>query len=226
MDTVFMFHLNLVCGGFAYYSADTEWINSGEHGREIRKPTPVVKPDVATQRLEALGQFAFYVDNDTSYEHWLFRRGWAFVSKSYGQSTMSHWIGKRTCVKSPLNTYTDVQLCSERALGRLSRGQQRLEILERENQTCLRCGESTDNFEIHHVRAFSRGGETLKQNLVALCTECNSEIGTNHISELYDLAGIPHGYDSSLIRASRTFGSHLAAVQFSDNMVHTRCEIW
>lgn len=51
----------------------------------------------------------------------------------------------------------------------------RYEIIERDNSTCRYCGKVLRIKEIHidHVVPYSRGGETVSENLVVACATCN-----------------------------------------------------
>lgn len=51
----------------------------------------------------------------------------------------------------------------------------RFQVLERDNYKCVYCGASADEteIEIDHITPFSKGGETVLDNLVTSCKECN-----------------------------------------------------
>lgn len=58
----------------------------------------------------------------------------------------------------------------------------RQQVIERDEQTCQRCGievsemgESGPNFEIHHLIPFAAGGPNHPENLVTLCLDCHSK---------------------------------------------------
>ena len=79
---------------------------------------------------------------------------------------------------------------------------------------------------MQHVRPFSRGGETTSQNLVTLCESCNQMYGIDEVTELYEKAGLHFGYDPSIIRGTLTANARNKALELSDNLMQTRCEIW
>jgi len=56
----------------------------------------------------------------------------------------------------------------------------RTEILQRDNHTCQRCGESGNNVKLHvdHIIPKSKGGITESRNLETLCKKCN--LGKNN----------------------------------------------
>jgi len=54
----------------------------------------------------------------------------------------------------------------------------RQEILARDEYKCLRCG-SKEKLSVDHIVARANGGKSLPENLVTLCTSCNSWKRTN-----------------------------------------------
>lgn len=46
-------------------------------------------------------------------------------------------------------------------------------ILERDNYTCVYCGDKEGPFEVDHVMPKSRGGTNDESNLVCSCRSCN-----------------------------------------------------
>ena len=54
----------------------------------------------------------------------------------------------------------------------------RMRVFMRDNYTCTICGKSRENYptlELHvdHIKPWSKGGETIIENLQTLCAECN-----------------------------------------------------
>ena len=54
----------------------------------------------------------------------------------------------------------------------------RFQVLRRDNFTCCQCGASPakdSSVELHvdHIKAWSNGGETVRENLQTLCLKCN-----------------------------------------------------
>ena len=52
---------------------------------------------------------------------------------------------------------------------------QRFRILKRDNFTCQMCGRKSPDVELHidHKIPVSKGGKTVDDNLVTLCSDCN-----------------------------------------------------
>lgn len=48
----------------------------------------------------------------------------------------------------------------------------RYRVLERDGGKCCLCG-SRDNLHVDHIIPYSKGGETVMENLRALCADCN-----------------------------------------------------
>ena len=70
------------------------------------------------------------------------------------------------------------ELTQIRKTGRSVSKRLRFRVLRRDKFTCQACGRSPskDNvvLEIDHIKAYSNGGETVIENLQALCKDCNS----------------------------------------------------
>jgi len=48
----------------------------------------------------------------------------------------------------------------------------RNEIFDRDGNKCIMCN-STSHLQLDHIKPFSRGGRTVKENLQTLCAPCN-----------------------------------------------------
>jgi hypothetical protein len=218
----------MLCGGYAYFSTISEWTCPSEIGREIRKPSCCTVDTVANW-LEELGHPAHVIQTEADYEHWTLRRGWAFVPDAIARGMMQQWLNDRECIKDALGTYTDVMLASPGTLKHIASRGRRRSVIERDRGRCLLCGRTEADgvtLTVHHVRAHSRGGETTARNLICLCAPCNQSLGTEKLDELYELAGLPHGIDIGLMKGEFTDTAFTAALKLSDNLMHTRCEIF
>jgi hypothetical protein len=56
--------------------------------------------------------------------------------------------------------------------------EERNEVFERDNNSCLRCG-STENLSIDHIKPLASGGDNSINNLQTLCKSCNSSKGNS-----------------------------------------------
>lgn len=54
----------------------------------------------------------------------------------------------------------------------------RLQVLERDEYKCSRCGKSLTSLEVHHIRARRHGGRNVPENLETLCTDCHARTPT------------------------------------------------
>ena len=52
----------------------------------------------------------------------------------------------------------------------------RLEIFNRDNFTCQRCGNSNDMLAVHHISYNKNPWESTNENLITLCSACHEEI--------------------------------------------------
>ena len=232
IDGVYVFDLRLLCGGYSYFSTFTHWVGFGTSHREIRKPS-LVAVDSFYNLLKELGHFnnksflqkGLVVGNQEQYENWLYRRGWGFVTKEFVQVHMSQWLKPRECIRSPLRIFTDIGLVPPATLNQHAHSRLRNKVLERDGKQCLICDSATQ-LTMQHVTPYSYGGETTLRNLVTLCNACNQRCGVELLTELYELAGLHHSFDPSLVKKVPTKESIHRAISLSDNLMQTRCEVW
>lgn len=221
-EHVYAYRLHLMCGGYAYYSTYSQFDGFGDHHRDRRKPS-LCRAQVMQDSLESFGQGYTTIADITDFDRWLFVRGWALVSQTVARELMCHFLNTRTCLKDSCGSFTDVKICSPHSTGR--RPRVRDQVLQRDGGRCLLCG-SIENPTLHHVTAYARGGETSSRNLVVLCAPCNQRVGTDQISRLYSLAGIPSGLDPTLLQNATGRDAVFRALELSANLMHSRCEVW
>jgi len=75
-------------------------------------------------------------------------------------------------------------------------------VLQRDNYTCQICGVHDDRarLELHHVRNFGRGGLTVEENLLTLCSPCHGSLNPH---EDLDLFYLPGGLKDRYVSATR-----------------------
>ncbi|MCW0411473.1 HNH endonuclease [Xanthomonas sacchari] len=221
----YAFDLRQVCGGYSYFSAFSQCDDFG-HSRYERRSPSEVDSDRFLSALAQLGQRASFVDSDRSLRDWLYIQGWALVDEAFAHRKMGNWLRSRKCIRSPLGSYTDIEIASPKALSRTYRGKAKSQILERDKNVCLQCG-SSQRLTLQHVWAFSSGGETSSRNMVTLCSDCNQGYANLIDVELYRIAGLMHGVEPSLLKsAPDPHEAYTRAIQLSGNLMHTRCEVW
>lgn len=228
-DRVYVFNLHLICGGYAYFSTLTKWAGEAEHGREVRAPSTVSAHNVVTMWFEPAGLHAALVRNESDLEYWMRRRGWALVGEVVAQGMMGHWLQNRVCLKNASSSFTDIGIASNSSLGRGPTAAQKRHIRERDGETCVICGKTQiegAKITMHHIRPHSRGGPSLRENLVCACEECNQEIGDETLSQLYEFVGEPWSVDWSVVGAEGIDKMLRVAMEISDNLMHTRCEVF
>jgi hypothetical protein len=57
----------------------------------------------------------------------------------------------------------------------------RLEILERDNWCCVKCGDTETTLHIHHLKYTGKPWEAPKSDLVTLCAVCHSFFSTEDV---------------------------------------------
>ncbi len=228
LDSAYFFDLRMVCGGYAYYVTHTFFTDFTTAGRDIRKPD-MVNVKVFAQSAKLFSQKISIIQSVKEYNDWLYLRGWAVVEQNMAKANMKQWLKSAKCIKSPTGIYTDVEIVSPSALKHYIKKSRKKHVLSRDKLTCLACGlTEADGVKLtmQHVLAWSKGGETTAQNLVTLCEACNKKLGTEEVAELYLKAGLHFGYDPSLIRGRLSREALYKAMELSDNLMQTRCEIW
>jgi len=223
----FVFNLHLICGGYAYFSTITHGLKGmDKHGRDIRTPSPFILSHSA-ELLDSLGLQPFYIEDSSGYNHWLFRRGWAFVHQEFASEEMTNWLVDRRCLSDSLGSFTDMTIAAPFALNDHT-SRSRSVVLKRDGCRCLACGKWSEfdrDITMGHVTARSHGGETTSRNLVPLCNLCNQKLGTQLVPRLYELANIPHFFDPAFVKDGVTADSLILSTQLTTNLMHTRCDL-
>jgi 5-methylcytosine-specific restriction endonuclease McrA len=233
----YLFRIDLVVGGYVYFTTFTEFCETEEKGREVRIPN-TIHVETTRNALNELGQCFYIVDSDIQFQHWLERKGWAIVSKDYSKTRLQVWLTKRICLKEPSCTYTAIEISSEISKNRIGshndwkiRNKMRNfkeTIYKKYGETCLLCNATKQDdvtMTLHHIRPFSKGGATTKNNLIPLCKKCNQNIGNNFLPELYKKIDVIYGYEISLLRGKLDIKTWRWLIGISDNLMHTRCEL-
>ena len=234
----YVFRIDIVAGGYVYFTTFTKFCKFADEGRESRTPD-IIRTKTMMRALEELGQHFCFIDNDTQMQLWLAKKGWAIVSKEYCEKNMKSWLKDRLCLKTPAETYSAIEISSKISQTRLnSRKDERLRkeanelkktVYEKHGRACMQCKktEQEDDIKItlHHIRPFSKGGETTIQNLIPLCEKCNRDIDNDFLPELYDKIGVIYGYDMSLLEGKLDIKTWNWLVRISDNLMHTRSKL-
>lgn len=76
------------------------------------------------------------------------------------------------------NLEAEESYCIEMATSRVPSLRLRFQVFKRDNFRCVKCGRSpaiTPDVELHidHIKPYSKGGETMLDNLQTLCKDCN-----------------------------------------------------
>lgn len=224
----FLFDIHLVCGGYAYFSTFSGFVafKHDAHRRDVRSPV-VVKTQAAVDLLSRLQINPLFVQDSNDYLLWQFRQGWALIDPGYAKDEMSGWMTPRPCIIDSLGSFTDVNIASPRARGDRTNVSRPI-VLKRSGTKCVLCGKWSEfdkDITMHHVTAFSHGGETTSRNLVPLCQECNQSVGTERVNRLYDSCGIPHSFDLRLLTPESTAEILAESGELTKNLMHSRCEL-
>lgn len=225
MKEAYAFDLKFLCGGFAYFSTYTSFVSFSEKLREVRESS-LVNASRFEESLALLGQSVIKIKSEEDFKVWLYKKGWALVSFELAREIMPQWLKKKTCLTSPLGLFTDIALVSPSSLKRSYSQSKKNYVINRDGGKCLLC-DATENLTMQHILPYSKGGETSSRNMVTLCEKCNQSLTDMHMTELYEIAGLHHRFDPSIIRQKKiNYEIFLKAVQFSSNLMQSRCEVW
>lgn len=89
---------------------------------------------------------------------------------------------------APTPKRTDTQLLQRRSTSRSINLQLRFKVLQRDDFRCRACGASPAvtpgiRLEVDHIVPWSKGGETVIDNLQTLCFACNQGKSNHHVSQ-------------------------------------------
>ncbi|EJL6677310.1 HNH endonuclease [Vibrio cholerae] len=223
-DQAYIFDLKMICGGYVYFSTYT-CFSDYKNSKEVRQPCPVSKERFSSA-ARLLGHNPYLVTDQKSFSHWLNGKGWAIVDLEFTRQYMSQWLRVRECIESSTGVYTDIELVSPGTLARSFKSIKKSVVLKRDKYRCVKCG-SQESLTMQHVIPYSRGGETTTRNLVTLCEPCNQKLGDRRDHSLYELVGIHHNYERSIINHLwYTKEQYYKASQISDNLMQTRADLW
>ncbi|WP_091798133.1 HNH endonuclease [Lysobacter sp. yr284] len=220
----YAFDLKHFCGGYAYFSTFSHYIEHYERF-EVRAPSTIVYKKFE-ESLAEMGRSCSLVVTDKAYERWLRLQGWAIVEQQLAQEKMPQWLRSQRCISSAYGSFVSVEIASPSAVKRSYRGRAKQRILSRDKNKCLLCG-SAESLTLQHVVPYSAGGETSSGNLVTLCEACNQNLKNEVDIGLYQLAGLHHGYDPAILGEVKNSSVALKWARYlSSNLMHSRCELW
>lgn len=229
-ENAFAFHLDAIHGKYLYFRAISIWSQCAKHGRDIRRPSPVIVDSFGIN-MDRLGQEWRWVRSEPDVSRWLKDFGWMLTPAELAKKRLACLLKSQTCLKSPLGLFWDVAIARNRAKNRRIKDSVRQSVLDRDGHRCIECHKTeNDGVELtmDHVIPFSRGGETTEGNLVTLCATCNQGHGNQHHPHLFALAGLHHGWDPTVLGfvspATNINDVLNAATRMSQNIMVSRCK--
>lgn len=215
--------------GWSYYRTISLWSGFGEHGRDFRKPHPVIVSNFLLA-MDRIGQSWRWATTRAEFGQLIGNDGWILFPQPLADSHLANLLSSRDTVKSPLGLFWDVEIPRSRATNRRVKGNVRDRVLARDGHKCVECGKSKADgvaLTMDHVIPFSRGGETSEGNLVTLCEGCNQDHANDHHPHLFALAGLHSGWDPGILGdIDLTYPVEdilTAARMMSQNILVSRC---
>lgn len=227
IEEAYAFQLDAKKDEHFYYRTVSLWCGHASHGRDKRFPLPVIV-DSFHHIMKLLGESYIWVRESADVQRWCRGYGWMLTPAVFAKAHLGPLLEPRTCVKSPLGLFWDVEIprrCAER---RQPPRDVRNIVFKRDGHRCVECGESEADgvkLTLDHVIPFTRGGETTEWNLVTMCKSCNQKHGNDYHPHVFALAGLHHGWDPSLINATPTNESMHHAMMLSQNIMVSRCKV-
>ncbi len=226
-DSAFAFYSDGLHGRQLYFRTFSIWDAFVKPCREIRRADQIL---VSTfdQAMTAFGDSYIWLRERKDIRGWVKCGGWALSSSEFTKAALGCLLEPCTCVRTPLDLYSNVKFPRGRASARRIHRRVRERVLGRDGHQCLICkrkGTKESRLTMHHVIPYSRGGQTAENNLVTLCESCNQKIGANEISKLFSLAGLHHGWDTTLIKAMAKPDALTWALQLSSNILISFCDM-
>ena len=95
--------------------------------------------------------------------------------------------------------YSGIDRFGDAAFKRTPTAKLRMKVLKRDRMRCRICGRNPDDhidleLHVHHIRPWSEGGVTTKENLITLCNSCHGGLDPHFDPSLF-VYTIPEEYD-------------------------------
>jgi HNH endonuclease len=215
--------------GWSYYRTISLWSGFGEHGRDLRKPHPVIVASFLLA-MDRIGQSWRWATTKAELALSIGIDGWVLLPQQFADVHLANLLAPRKTLKSPLGLFWDVDIPRNRATNHRVKGNVRDCVLARDGHKCVECSRSEADgvsLTMDHVIPFSRGGETSEGNLVTLCEDCNQDHANDHHPHLFALAGLHSGWDPGIFGdidpACPVEDVLTAATMMSQNILVSRC---
>jgi len=177
-------------GNYSYSAVSTRFSNWNtalkQAGLEISKPIRIGKTKLFINMKNVwllLGRQPVCADMDTEisgFNSGIYRSKFGTWKKALEEFVK--YANKGKLLKEPSPYITSKMFTKNKTKRRISK-RLRFEVLERDSFRCVKCGSSpaiSRGVELHidHITPYSKGGETILENLETLCIDCNLGKGT------------------------------------------------
>ncbi|MFB3789308.1 MAG: HNH endonuclease [bacterium] len=159
-ETAYAFLLDDIKGKYLYYRTVSKWVGFGEHGRDKRKPEPVIVTNFK-YHMDLIGESFMWIHTDDDLGCWMNQFGWILTSTSFAETRLGFLMQKCICQRSPIGLFWNKEIRRNRACSRRIPPDIRQRVLDRDGHKCIECGRSEEDGAIltmDHVIPFSRGG--------------------------------------------------------------------
>lgn len=152
-----------------------------DHGVELREPS-LVYPEKMISHWEDMGQSWIVVNEDAQLAVYLRLGGHALLAEDLAHRRFAEFIKPRAYANVGPMGFRRYDPQAREAQQPRPRPRQRRRILERDGDICQKCGNSAtkddalSQFQLHHIKPFSKGGLTVDDNLITLCRGCHESL--------------------------------------------------
>ncbi len=169
--------------------------------REIRKGRKL-RTQEDLKSVEYLGQSVLVINSIEDMKYFYIFNGIAHIINEVAILFFRDLIEPREVVYIEGHGYNFVKDVDNYLLNRAPTRRLRMEVLKRDNFKCRICGRNPRDYvdvelNVHHIKPFSEGGLTEKNNLITLCKTCHDGLYPHFDYSLYSLIDIekdPYAY--------------------------------
>ncbi|WP_460501228.1 HNH endonuclease [Hymenobacter agri] len=184
----------------AYYTCTGQfagWTDT-KPAREIREASKI-QPDKMIRLLLSIKEPAIIVNNDYDAQLFVLLGGHALLHEDVARRKFSNVLQPEEVVtshspESAEGQFQSISVVPSKKLIHAPDPKLRMLIIKRDHFKCRVCGRSPNTntdieLHVHHIKPFSVGGLTEKENLITLCHTCHKGLDPHYEWELFNFIG-------------------------------------
>jgi len=175
----------------ALWAVFTGWVGqrSEKPDIEIRKASTVI-PNIQIAHWQTLGEDYIIISTNQHLLALYETGGNALIESQFSHRSLSFLPKPIDCVRAGIFGYMPAKNFGKVAFQPAPSPKLRGQILRRDNHRCLLCGARPSNnvhveLHVHHIRPWSAGGATVRENLITLCKTCHGGLEPHFDQSLF-----------------------------------------